>query len=428
MKGWNSYLLFFSMVGMMATLFFSRAGLSICMGAFVLFSLLHGDWRAHARNFFSSPLLWGMSLLFFLPLLSGLWSEDKQEWFRVLRIKLPLLLLPLAFASPFSFSKKQWDVLAALFILLTTAGACWSLFHYAGDMEEINASYLKAKSIATLLGNDHVRFSWVVSVAILLSAWQWWKTRRDKKKYSFLLLINGCWLIIFLHLLAARTGLFSFYILLLITGIYLVMRKTKPVLGAALLLLLLVLPFLAYSIFPSFQNRVRYILYDHSYIKDNRYLPGGNDAARVISIKAGWNLLLANPVAGTGTGDIWTETRKWDEQQYPGILYRDMLYPSSEWLIYGLTAGWLGVAVFTCVMLIPFFIRRRPMLVWVLLNSIAAFSFLFDMGLEVQFGVFVYSFVVLWWWKWLVVSQFEYFAQGTQRKRHADPVEARKRK
>jgi hypothetical protein len=34
------------------------------------------------------------------------------------------------------------------------------------------------------------------------------------------------------------------------------------------------------------------------------------------------------------------------------------------------------------------------------LNIIAAFSFLFDIGLEVQFGVFIYSFLVLWLWKW----------------------------
>ena len=28
-------------------------------------------------------------------------------------------------------------------------------------------------------------------------------------------------------------------------------------------------------------------------------------------------------------------------------------------------------------------------------------GFVFDIGLEVQFGIFIYSFIVLWWWKWL---------------------------
>jgi hypothetical protein len=84
------------------------------------------------------------------------------------------------------------------------------------------------------------------------------------------------------------------------------------------------------------------------------------------------------------------------------MLESDKLYPSSEWLIYGAAAGWLGVLVFTGVMLAPLFIKTKTNhFFWISLNSILALSFLFDIGLEVQFGVFLYAFVVLWWWKWL---------------------------
>ncbi|MEO5562829.1 MAG: O-antigen ligase family protein [Chitinophagaceae bacterium] len=400
MNDWRKPLLFFSIIAMMATFFLSRAALSISMGLFVVLSFWHADIKKHLSAFFSSPLLWGMSLLFVLPLISGLWSEDKKEWLSVLRLKLPLIVLPLAFAGPFNFSKKQWDGLAYIFIGLTTAASIWSMFHYAGNMDSINESYLKAKSIATLLGNDHVRFSWVVSVVILLSGWMWWKNRSNKIS-SLLCLLAGCWLIVFLHLLAARTGLFSFYIILLVTGTWLIIKKTKRLQGSLLLILVLALPFLSYLLFPSFQNRVKYISYDYSYFKNLNYLPGGNDVSRVISIRAGWNLLKENPVAGTGAGDIYNETKKWDRKQYPEILDSDMLYPSSEWLIYGLVCGWLGVLIFTGIILVPFLTRRKPYMVWALLNLTAAFSFLFDMGLEVQYGVFAYSFIVLWWWKWL---------------------------
>jgi O-antigen ligase len=110
--------------------------------------------------------------------------------------------------------------------------------------------------------------------------------------------------------------------------------------------------------------------------------------------------LNKNPVVGVGAGDIPALTKQWDISQYPGMLDTDIIYPSSEWLIYGLIAGWPGVILFTAIMLVPFFYQRRPGLVWLLLHLTAAFSFLFDMGLEIQFGVFVYSFIVLWWWKW----------------------------
>jgi hypothetical protein len=60
-----------------------------------------------------------------------------------------------------------------------------------------------------------------------------------------------------------------------------------------------------------------------------------------------------------------------------------------------------GIIVFACIMIIPFFISIKNRLVWIMLNATVAFSFLFDIGLEVQFGIFIYSFIVLWWWKWL---------------------------
>jgi hypothetical protein len=51
-------------------------------------------------------------------------------------------------------------------------------------------------------------------------------------------------------------------------------------------------------------------------------------------------------------------------------------------------------------MLLPFFTRVKYKGRWWLLNTLVAVSFLTDIGLEVQFGVFIYSFIVLLGWKW----------------------------
>ena len=132
------------------------------------------------------------------------------------------------------------------------------------------------------------------------------------------------------------------------------------------------------------------------------YLPGGNDAARVISVRAGWNLLVQHPLTGLGAGDIRKEVRQWDQTTYPGILESDIIYPSSEWLAYGLMAGWPGLLLFTSIMLLPLFLARgKHRLIWWLLHVTAIAGFIFDIGLEVQFGIFVYAFIVLWWWKWM---------------------------
>jgi hypothetical protein len=60
---------------------------------------------------------------------------------------------------------------------------------------------------------------------------------------------------------------------------------------------------------------------------------------------------------------------------------------------------------FALVLIIPFLLPIKNKLLWQILNATVAVSFLFDIGLEVQFGIFLYSFIVLWWWKWLGTIQ-----------------------
>jgi len=112
-----------------------------------------------------------------------------------------------------------------------------------------------------------------------------------------------------------------------------------------------------------------------------------------------------HPVTGVGFGDIAEVTKKWYEVNYPSMIAADKIYPSSEWLIYGAGCGWPGFILFTFIMMIPFLIRVKNKLIWYLLNVTAAFSFLFDIGLEVQYGIFLYSFIVLCWSKWMVPDE-----------------------
>ena len=108
-----------------------------------------------------------------------------------------------------------------------------------------------------------------------------------------------------------------------------------------------------------------------------------------------------HPVAGVGFGDVLSATKKWYAVNFPQMLEADKIYPSGEWVIYGAGCGWPGILLFSFVMIIPFWIKTGNRLLWWLVNATASFSFLFDTGLEVQFGVFIYSFIILWWWKWL---------------------------
>ena len=121
---WRGTIIFWIMIAMLLSLFVSRAALSVCTGVFVVISLSFYNPTGQFRQFIASPLLWGLSLLFFLPLLSGLWSNDKHEWLEIVKIKIPFLLLPFAFAASFQLQKEQWERLASFFYPVSFCRHC----------------------------------------------------------------------------------------------------------------------------------------------------------------------------------------------------------------------------------------------------------------------------------------------------------------
>jgi O-antigen ligase len=341
-----------------------------------------------------------MSLLFFIPFVSWFWTDDKNMWLRFVRIKLPLLLFPLAFAGGWQLSAIQWRWLAWTFIFLVLAGCCWSLWQYVQNIHLVHEQYLKAKVLVTPLENDHVRFSLIVTIAVICSMLLI-KQHSGKSQWLVPMLLS-VFFVVYLHILSARTGLFSFYLFSILSVFYLVYRKNRKW-SIGLSFIIIVMPLLAWFLFPTFQNRIRYNRYDLSNIRENRYVPGSNDGNRILSLKAGWHILQKHPF-GVG-GDVVSKTYEWYDQNIPQMPESEKLFPSSEPLMYAGFAGWMGLIFFFAIMLLPFFQSvERNYFFWFALNSIIAFSFLFDIGLEAQFGVFIYAFVILWLWKWFNIS------------------------
>lgn len=390
-EGLRERLLFYSFLSMPISLFLSRAMLSIAIIAFCTLSFAHHRFANQLKNFFKAPLLWSVSLLFVLPLVSGLWSNDRGEWWAVVQAKLPLLLLPLAFAGSWQFSRRQWQVVALVLLALGVLTAAYSLMIYVQAAGAFNQMYLQAKLITTPLENDHVRFSWFIALAIMAGFWlgtvhprNWW------------LLSALVFLVAYLHILAARTGLITFYIFLFA---WLWVQVKRPWLRVLFSAALIAMPLLAWLMVPSFSNRVKYLRYDLNEVSQGRFHAGSNDGARVFSIKAGWHLLQQHPF-GVGAGDVMHEQNKWFEKHFPETAQADRLRPMNEWLMYGAFAGWAGVLVVCLASLLPFAFRTDLNAWWMGLHLSVLVTFFSDMPLEVQYGIFLYAFATLWWYKW----------------------------
>lgn len=400
---WRSEAIFYTILLMVASLFLSRFLLSVSIILFLAFALVHKNIIQQTRQFFRSGYPLFFSLLFFIPLVSGLWSADMDKWSDVVRIKLPLLFMPLAFVGNWHLSARRWLIIAVSFLLLVFGGCIWGLADYWQNAAQMHQEYLKAKTIRTPLENDHVRYSWLVAVTVILCVILF--TSLQKKMHRTALVLLSLFFIIYLHILSARTGLISLYIFLFLYAGWLLLKQKNRRLAIGSLVLLIALPVAAYLVLPTFKARLQYNLYDLSFARKAEYLPGSSDGARTMSLKAGWQVLKQNPL-GVGAGDVRAEADKWYAVNVPNVLQTDKFNPSSEWLMYGGFAGWPGVFLFTIIMLAPFVYRTRMYaFFWITFHATAAFSFVFDMGLEVQYGVFLYAFITFWWWKWFNGNQ-----------------------
>ena len=331
--------------------------------------------------------------------MSGLWSEDHLKWLDVVRIKLPLLLFPIAFAFDWPLLEKEWKRIGLFFISAVFIAVTWSSLNYIYHATTFNEAYLRAKLIDTPLDNDHVRFSWIVVVAILVTVTLWMQRIIRSLKIIGILLI--LYFVFYLHLLAARTGLICLYLIGIAALIVLLNSKSNRKWSIGFLVLLISSGIISWFTFPTLQNRYRYFKYDISTVKSHHYVPGSNDGARVLSLRAGWHVLQQHPF-GVGAGDVMHETDKWYNATITNMVETDKFYPCSEWLTYGMFGGWLGILLFTALMIVPFLIKvERYSFIWKVLNGTAAFSFIFDIGLEAQYGAFIYPFIILCFYKWI---------------------------
>ncbi|HJW18350.1 MAG TPA: O-antigen ligase family protein, partial [Flavisolibacter sp.] len=392
-NSWREKAIFMAMLFMLAGLFISRATLSVGMGLFFLLTIVHKDWKVQLKNYIHNSYLVLLSVLFFIPLVSGFWSRDMQEWMAVMQIKLPLLFFPIAFAGTWQLSRKQWLMVAYVFLVCIFLGCAWSAMHYFLNSADWNQDYLKAKLMATPLENDHIRFSWLVSAGVLLAllllqkhVGQWQKA---------VIVISMATSIIYLHLLAARMGLACLYIILVIYCVWWMWRQKKKWISVGLLAVIVIFPLVSWFAFPTFQNRINYILYDLNNVRSGIYLPGSNDGARVLSLKAGWQIIQNAPM-GVGAGDLKEAMQGWYGTNTPSLGMGERFLPCSELLVFGGVAGWAGIIILIIILTIPFFVpTRREVVFWYCLNAIVVFSFVFDMSIEAQFGVFIFSFLPL---------------------------------
>lgn len=383
---------------MIAGFFYTRSLLTIGTAIIIANGFIQGDWKERLAVYRKDYLLPGISCLFILPFLSGLWSSDKAAWLELIWDQLPLLLLPLAMAVQKGFERKHFVYISLLWIALLLAGSLWSAGYYLANKESYQQLYRLSKVIPTPAANDHIRFSMSIVIGLLL-----WLKLEEWKSFSsetikWLCRMAAMWLVFYLHLLGAKTGLMGLYVVVLPLFIWQLYRTGKKQLAIAAIAAAVCLPVIAFYSIPTFRIRLQYVLFEKQNWQSPEFAGNFSDVNRLASIKSGWHVFSNNWLTGVGYGDIKEKTAEWYNTHAPQIAPSQQFLPLNQWMLSGSGAGIVAMLLFTAVICLPFFSRHwlqnKQALAFVVFMNLV---FLYESGINDQFGVFLYCFFILYW-------------------------------
>ena len=158
-------------------------------------------------------------LLFFLLHIIGMaWSTDMQYGLRDLKIKLPILVIPLMVVTSDELSVKELRMVLTAFIAGCLVGSFASVLAL---LDVIHVDLTDYRNASLFIG--HIRFALMIVLALLFSAYLLFRPREGEPWYLRLLyLLALAWLPLFLIILKSLSGIIIIVALVLFLTLILV--------------------------------------------------------------------------------------------------------------------------------------------------------------------------------------------------------------
>ncbi len=357
-------------------------------GLFITAFLTPGAFRKIPKILIEASA--GIFVFFFLlVLVSGLYSDDLTQWLERLRIKIPFLLMPLAFWVSTRPSTLQLNRTLYFIWFLMLGCALFSIGMYLQDMEGITESISRGKSMPTPF--NHIRFSLMVVFAAVIGYHL--LKERFVGKFAWersILMVGTAFLIIFTHIWAIRSGLLALYVCLVAIMLYEIWRTRKWLWLAVILVVMPTIPVVAYYVVPTFKNKVGYMMYDLQRFKEGD-TAAYSDARRLRSLEVSWEAGKEEKWLGVGYGDIKATMLKEYQEHHPDLLADNSLDPHNQFLYVFVGLGFVGLAFFAWAVLYPLWMAWKwDNILFACFNLIALVSFIPEYPLENQVGTAFY--------------------------------------
>jgi O-antigen ligase len=313
------YLTMLMLAGIFFGLVFSPPFLSIGLIGLVVLGLLdplkgiNPQWEENIGQALRSPLFWAMVALYLL-LVVGIWqTEDWAYYTGRLRIKVPLLALPIIWPGLPRFTDREKGWLFGGIVIFMAGVLAAVLTNYVFHFAEINDMIRRGQSMP--VPRNHIRFSLLVAVTTLLSVACY---RTKALGWGRAWLIFGGFLFLGQHLLAVRSGLAGAYGGIGVLVLALAWERGTWWPAIVGLVGLTLLPVLAYISIPSFRTKMNYARYELLHRNPAEDKGDYSDEGRLTSLKIGLQVWQENFILGVGPGNLQLEMDRRYEEFLPG--------------------------------------------------------------------------------------------------------------
>lgn len=308
-------------------------------------------------------------------------------------LQLPFILLPLAFLLLPDWSDKHLHFLWMLLLGLCVLAAGAATVNYVLHNKEIEQLYLQSKVMPT--EPDHIRFSLLISIAVIAGATLVCVGVLTRWK-CYLVVTAVLSLFLFQHLLAVRSGIVTMYAAgfsgLLWLGWY--QKKWSLALGSAFIAVGLGVSCL--FLFPTLQNKVTNTRTDAAQMESVKAANNYSMTARVYSYQAAWSIIQKHPFLGVSKVRLADTMAQEYSYRFPEIEPDRYVLPHNQF-IYNLAAyGIIGLLVFLLGYYYSLWVGiHQKNVLLILIYLIITISFVVEYTLESNIGVIVGLFFML---------------------------------
>lgn len=237
----HEWIYFIGLALMAASLPLSKFTMSVSQFILVGNWLWEGNFRNKSQTLKSNKLIWVLLSVYLLHAIGLLWSSDLQYAFKDLRIKLPLLALPVIIGTSAPLDFKRFRALILLFSAAILVGTAISTYYYLGFSDE---QIYEVRHISRFI--SHIRFSLLIVIAIAMLLWMLlFQSSRLDLTLKILLPPAVIWLCTFLFILDALIGIVTLGITIFCSIIWYILSVQNKRLRVGSLILITGVPLLA---------------------------------------------------------------------------------------------------------------------------------------------------------------------------------------